>query len=290
MSPRKHILLIAKTSKVTLLSDQDLARLQESGAANAESLRTGQFEHNKSLDLIRSTLSQHDVCERRVEELHSQDVIGKDLIVSVGGDGTVLAVSGLISNTPIIAVNSDPSRSVGNYTRCNRDQFADRFHAWLDDEHHIEQIPRLIVDIDGDRQQYRILNDCLFTNNNPAAMTRYTISVDGVSEQQFSSGVWISSSAGSTGAIHSAGMPSVPAQDPALLFKVREPFTRRGSINICEGTQVPPRGLQLTTGIPGIHLYIDGAHQCKILQPGTRISFSACPHPLLLVTDKPSTP
>ena len=286
MSNACRILLVSKTSKVSLLSEEDLQRLQESGAADADQLRQGHTEHNTTLDVIRTALKGHEVCERRIEDVHTDDIIEKDLVITVGGDGTVLAVSGMVSNIPILSVNSDPTRSIGNYTRCTRDGFADTFIAYLQGNAHIENIPRLKLEIEGDRLHYPILNDCLFTNQNPAAMTKYTICVDDHVERQYSSGVWVSTGAGSTGAIHSAGMASVAAHEPALLFKVREPFTRHGQISLTEGCQLPPRGLTLTPGLPGIQVFIDGAHQCKAIPPGTCISFSAYTHDLQLITPK----
>lgn len=279
-----RILLISKTPKTASLSDEDLARLEHSGAANAEQLRHAASEHGQSLESVRSDLLGHDVLDRRVSEISEEDLSGRDLIVTVGGDGTVLAACGLITDTPMLCVNSDPSRSIGNYTRCNRDAFRQLFQDFLQQQHVIERIPRLRLEINDTPEPHLILNDCLFTNQNPAAMTRYTINVDGEQEQQFSSGVWISTGAGSTGAIHSAGMDAVDAHQSALLFKVREAFLRHGAIRLTEGCQMPPRGLELCTAIPGINLYIDGAHRCKKLQPGSTVRFFASPSPLQLVT------
>lgn len=283
MSSSCRILLVSKTSKVSLLSEEDLQRLQESGAADADQLRQGHIEHNLTLDVIRAALQEFDVCERRIEDVHNDDILDKDLIVTVGGDGTVLAVSGMVNHLPILAVNSDPTRSVGNYTRCIRDNFEHTLDAFFKGNTAIEEIPRLQLEIEGDRQHYPILNDCLFTNQNPAAMTKYTIEVGDEQERHYSSGVWISTGAGSTGAIHSAGMKSVDAHQAALLYKVREPFTRHGKIELTQGCQLPPQGLSLTPGLPGIQIFIDGAHQSKPIPPGTRIHFSAYSHPLKLI-------
>ena len=283
MSSNCRILLVSKTAKVSLLTEDDLQRLQESGAADADQLRQGHIEHNLTLDVIRSVLQEFDVCERRVEDVHNDDVLDKDLVVTVGGDGTVLAVSGMVYDVPILAVNSDPTRSIGNYTRCMRTNFESTLHDYLDGKTSIEEIPRLQLEIEDDRQHYPILNDCLFTNQNPAAMTKYTIEVGEEQERHYSSGVWISTGAGSTGAIHSAGMNSVDAHQAALLYKVREPFTRHGQINLTNGCQIPPQGLSLTPGLPGIQVFIDGAHQSKLIPPGTKIQFSAYSHPLQLI-------
>src|SRR5690625_3298009 len=45
-----------------------------------------------------------------------------DVVVVVGGDGTVLDVSHNVRTTPIIAINSDPERSVGVFCACAADE------------------------------------------------------------------------------------------------------------------------------------------------------------------------
>lgn len=278
-----QVLLVAKKSKISNLSETTVQRLNSVHPASTERMHHSDRAHKKTLDCVRDTLSGHHICERRIDELHASDFVAKDIVITIGGDGTVLAVNGFIAQTPVLAVNSDPDRSIGNYTRCNKDTFGALWNAWINKTHTIESIPRLLVEFDNDQQQYRILNDCLFTNHNPAGMTRYIIDVDGTQEQQFSSGVWISTGAGSTGAIHSAGMNPVSANKPALLYKVREPFTLSGDIEILEDAQLPPRGLSLTATIPGIQLYIDGAYAYKRIDTGSKATFSACNNPLLLL-------
>ena len=45
------------------------------------------------------------------EELHKQHLSGKDLMISVGGDGTCLSASHYIDDhVPLLAINSDPTR------------------------------------------------------------------------------------------------------------------------------------------------------------------------------------
>ena len=80
-------------------------------------------------------------------------------------------------------------------------------------------------------------------------------------------------------------MNAEDANQSALLYKIREPFTRRGDIHLLEDTQVPPRGLSLIATIPGIQLYIDGAHEYKRIAPGTKAIFHTCDNPLLLICE-----
>ena len=48
-------------------------------------------------------------------DLRHEDVEGKSLIVSVGGDGTYLRTSSMIENSqqPLLGINTDPGRSLG---------------------------------------------------------------------------------------------------------------------------------------------------------------------------------
>ena len=179
----------------------------------------------------------------------------------------------------------EPSRSVGHFTRCTVEGFRTLFAAWQAGTTRIEPISRLqVTSGDGDGVPHRILNDCLFTSRNPAAITRYVLDADGSSERQQSSGVWIATAAGSTAAIRSAGLepPLAPGQE-ALLFKVREPFQGRGIARILDGRQLPPRGLALTATMPGIDLYLDGPHRRVPLAYGATARFAPCPEPLPLV-------
>ena len=222
-----RVLLITKLPGLMRYNDQDLLRMYERGVLSQHRMEDAQRRHLQSLDLIRQHLQNFSVCERRVDELLPEDSAQADLIITVGGDGTLLAANGVIRDQPVIAVNSDTQNSVGHLTRCNADTFATVLNTFCDnpkDRSIQELLPRLCLRFDHQIDYDPILNDCLFTNQNPAAMTRYRIEIDDKQEKHDSSGVWISTGAGSTGAIHSAGMSSVPMSEPALLYYVRSRF------------------------------------------------------------------
>ncbi|MBA3687095.1 MAG: hypothetical protein H0W72_17890 [Planctomycetes bacterium] len=182
----------------------------------------------------------------------------------------------------MITVNSDPERSVGHFSRCTLAGFPELLAAWRAGRHAIEPIARLEAVIDGDGS-HCFLNDCLFTSRNPAAITRYLIEVDGERERQHSSGIWVSTAAGSTGGIRSAGMQPLPPGDHALLWQVREPFQGRSPVTLLSGRQSPPRGLRLTATMPNIDLYLDGPHRQIPLRYGGVVAFRAHAQPLPLV-------
>ena len=280
-----RVLLVAKRPLVERLGPADTERLVVEPRIGLDALRAAAAAHATVLARIVADLSEVPVREKVVDELDAHDADQADLIVTVGGDGTVFAVNALHVTRPLITVNSDPSRSVGHFTRCTVDGFRALFAAWRAGGTKIEPIPRLQVSTaDGAGVPHRILNDCLFTSRNPAAITRYVLDSDGTSEPQQSSGVWIATAAGSTAGIRSAGLepPLAPGQE-ALLFKVREPFQGRGIARILDGRQLPPRGLALTATMPGIDLYLDGPHRRVPLAYGATARFAPCPEPLPLV-------
>jgi NAD+ kinase len=278
----RRILLLAKTPLVERLEPTVLKRLAAGGAVHLDRLQTAAETHLRTLALVRRVIGAHRVNEWQVERLQARDAEGKDLVVTVGGDGTVLTANSLAADIPLLTVNSDPQGSIGMYTRCTADTFAALFEAWLAGKAVEEIIPRLQVRIDSG-QPWRVLNECLFGAANPAAMTRYVIEAGGERESQRSSGVWVATAAGSTAAIRSAGMEPVDAHVPALLFQVREPFTGRGPMALLSGRQLPPTGLRLMPAMPGVSLFVDGPHFHRTVPPGSIAEFSASPVPLRLL-------
>lgn len=283
MAPARRILLVAKMPMIGRLEASDLRRLQNSELIDLDEIREAGVNHEQSLKTVRAALAGHDVREKLIADVRLDDADNVDLVITVGGDGTVFAANAMRAAQPLITVNSDPSRSIGYFTRSDGNTFAALFQRWLAGATKLEAIPRLRVSIDGWKTWHCFLNDCLFTSANPAAITRYVLQVGGRSEKHLSSGVWIATAAGSTGGIRSAGAVPVPAHQAALLFQVREPFQGRKLATILMGRQEPPEGLRLTAAMPGIDLYLDGPHLRISLPFGSTAEFAACPEPLQLV-------
>jgi NAD+ kinase len=277
----KRILFIAKVPLANRLSGDAIARLDASGAMSEARLRDSAERQQAAVAAVRAALTGYDVRERRIHEIRPDDADEADLVVTAGGDGTVFTANTLSTRAPFLTVNSDPQGSLGHFTRARAEDVPRLLAAWDAGTASYQDLPRLrcrtaSVDV-------RLLNDALFTNQNPAAMSRYLIEDGETSERQRSSGVWISTGAGSTGGIRSAGMEPVSALHPALLYKVREPFHAFGRILMLEGRQMPPRHLRLTPGVPGMALYLDGPNITVPLAPGECAEFTAAETPLRLM-------
>lgn len=277
----KRILFVTKVPLVHRLAGEAIRRLASSGAMSEEKLRDSADRQQRAVDCVRAALAGHDVRERRVHDLRPDDALDADLVVTAGGDGTVFTANTLNTRAPFLTVNSDPQGSLGHHTRARAEDVPRLLDAWVLGRAAFQDMPRLrcrtaSVDV-------RILNDALFTNQNPAAMSRYVLDDGSGVEKQRSSGVWVSTAAGSTAGIHSAGMEPVFALQPALLFKVREPFQAFGHCRLLEGRQLPPRGLKLTAAVPGMALYLDGPNITVPLAPGEAAEFCASAEPLRLL-------
>lgn len=184
-----------------------------------------------------------------------------DVIVVVGGDGTVLDASHSVRNAPIIAINSDPERSVGVFCACAAE---DARRAAKRVKNH-QAIPttlhRMRVTLNGEDFVYPALNDVLVANAHPAMMSRYVLTAGTISERHASSGMWISTPAGSTGGIRSSGGTVLPISGRMLQYLVREPFNPRGSAyRLSRGVRHLYEGLRVQSLMRGGRVYIDGPY------------------------------
>jgi NAD kinase len=166
-----------------------------------------------------------------------------DVIVTVGQDGLVVNVAKYLSGQPIVAVNPDPARIDGillPFHVKNAMSGVSRAIAGNARTHAITMAEAKL----NDGQTLLAFNDFLVGQKSHVS-ARYRISWGGQTEEQSSSGVLISTGAGSTGWLSSMQhMAKAVAQfvgrqpvdlptlrlnwdDPRLAFVVREPFASK---------------------------------------------------------------
>jgi NAD+ kinase len=127
-------------------------------------------------------------------------------------------------------------------------------------------------------------NDVLIAHRNPAAMTRYRLTVGAAPEDQRSSGLWVSTAAGSTAGIRSAGGRRMPITSKRLQYLVREPYTwPQRRYRLARGL-VSRLGLQTLTVDLG--LWIDGSRVRYDLGLGDRVELQIGPPLSVLCYDE----
>ncbi|MCB9708842.1 MAG: NAD(+)/NADH kinase [Myxococcales bacterium] len=208
-----------------------------------------------------------------------------DLVVTLGGDGTLLWVSHFVgAETPLLAINTAPEDSVGYYCAGSVQTMRELFTRALKGELPSVRLTRMRIEMDDELVHNRILNDMLFAHECPAATSRYLIEHNGILEDQKSSGVWVGPAAGSTAARRSAGGAVMPLLSKRLQFVVREPYLmNRSSPAISKGYVAPGRALILQSKMRPGRLYLDGSRLQRVVEFGAVLKMMQSDEPLLLL-------
>ncbi len=167
----------------------------------------------------------------------------EDLIFTLGQDGLVANTAKYVGSQPIIAVNPEPSRFDGILLPFAPDHVRMAAERVMGGRAHVRKVTLAEVTL-NDGQRLLAFND-LFIGARSHVSALYRIACNDRSELQSSSGVLVSTGAGSTGWVSSvfnmaAGISRfcgsnlgdairIPWEDPRLLFVVREPFISRHS-------------------------------------------------------------
>src|SRR4029077_5042421 len=104
------------------------------------------------------------------------------------------------------------------------------------------------------------LNDVLLTHSSPGATSRYVLRVGRVEEVQRSSGLWISTAAGSTAGIRGAGGRVLPLLSDRMQYAVRELYVPPGEKPFRLRAGLAPRGSEIRVVCRMVNgaLFIDG--------------------------------
>jgi NAD+ kinase len=212
---KKSFLESHGTEKRTLahLEPSDRARLVRADIENRRALRDV-VSHLVKIGVRTDAVFRGSLARRRKY----------DLVISLGGDGTFFATARYVRDVPILGINSDPANSLGIWTGADRANFARVLGLALAGKLRGTRLHRLLISVNGKPLREQAFNDVLFAHKNPAAMTRYRLTADGRTEDQKGSGLWISTAAGSTAGIRSAGGVRMPIQSRRLQYLVREPY------------------------------------------------------------------
>lgn len=208
-----------------------------------------------------------------------------DLVVTLGGDGTLLWVSHFVDpGLPIVAINTAPKDSVGFLCAGTREHLDDLLADALSGRLRSTVLSRMQVDLDEHVLSKRILNDALFCHESAAATSRYLIGLGTTTEEHKSSGLWVGPAAGSTAAQRSAGGRVLAARSKMLQFVVREPYEPNGRrYGLERGLVRPGEALSVRSTMRAGRLFLDGPHIAHGVPVGSEVRFSLSDEPLTLL-------
>jgi NAD+ kinase len=284
---RKRVLVV---SRITTYEALGLAggHRRTLGSSNAAAAWAGRLEeahrdHQATLEAIRRALRTLGLTSRVIQSFDGVDPARFDLVLTAGGDGTVLYASHHVGATPILGVRSS-RHSAGYLTGAHRGDVERKLGRFADGRLESTLLSRMSVRVGGRLKHDKVLNEALFSHPNPAVTTRYVLQLEGRSEEQMSSGIWVGPAAGSTAAIKSAGGRVLSPSSRNLQFVVREPIRRPGKrVRLTRGLIAPGRELVIVNKWQPARLYLDGPHLVVPVRPGQAVSASLSDRPLSLL-------
>jgi NAD+ kinase len=261
-----------------------LRRLIRAGHPSVKGLKRADAEHRETLEDLLGLLARLNFSVKLVYDFRRVDPREFDVVMTVGGDGTVLYASRHVDGVPLLGVNSSPSSSAGYLTSATRKNLKETLGLLAGGRIGKSTLHRLAVHVDGSRVDNRVLNDVLFTSICPAVTARYVLKVGGVEEQQMSSGIWIGPAAGSTAALKAAGGRVLPPTSRKIQFVVREPMERRGmTCRLKKGIVGPDAAVAIMNRWQQSEVFIDGPLRRLVIRPGSTVTVSSSNSPLVLL-------
>jgi NAD+ kinase len=310
--PKKIIVVTKKTSYSKYIQDQDDDGSKELLLNANPAVAFWQSSHDthmKTLDVVvKSLQSLNVVCHVIDSKSFVAEPDDIEMVITVGGDGTLLSASHNVSGKlPILGVNSDPDNSIGFFCYTTAQTFLNHLTQALNGTCAITELTRMSVTKNGKFVANRILNDVLFCHTNPAATSKYILqlmerrsltpnSVSAMSmenvarkgnelfrirslplsmqEAQRSSGIWVGPSAGSTAARRSAGATPMDLASKDLQLCVRELYHRPSSKpGLRELVAKPGQFIKVISKMDSSAMYLDGDYSVVPVGLGDEINF-----------------
>lgn len=198
-----------------------------------------------------------------------------DLVIALGGDGTVLRALAAHPGTPVLAVNFG---NVGFLTQCDRERLDNVLVRLLADDYQIEE--RLTLEVRLGDRRWRCINEVVIKG--AVHMIEVGVHINGRHvHTPRGDGVIIGTPTGSTAYLLSTGAPIVtPEVDCIVVQPLNEySFTSR-SVIVAGSAQI---SLTVETGHSGdIGLTIDGGERI-LVEPGQIIEMQRSPKPARLI-------
>jgi NAD kinase len=254
--------------------------IEHSGAAFQE-YEDAHETYNSALDELKSILPR-DIKQQFIERSFLPNFIfgKKDLVVTVGPDGLVINTAKYLDNQPILAVNPDPLRVDGILIPFDISSLKQKITKILKEQFALNLISMALVRLNTGQELYGV-ND-IFVGPRKQLSFRYNIEHRGKQESQCSSGIIVSTGAGSTGwfksvitgsriitmefdgtEINDVKKEQFKWDADYLYYCVREPFPSMTSrINLVFGRITKDHPLHLTSQTPsGAVIFSDGIEQ-----------------------------
>jgi NAD+ kinase len=276
--------------------DPRVTSLLDAGDETVRRMRAGHEDHMETIDEVRRALADLGANATFCDDPHHFRVPSGpearcDLVITVGGDGTLLAAShGIPPGVPLLGVNSAPSHSVGFFSAVRKGQVREALAGAMRGTLRAVELTRMQVELRGQMVHRRVLNEALFCHASPAATSRYIVRRLGPlqevleEEDQKSSGVWIGPAAGSTAAQRSAGGRVLPLSSHKIQYVVREPYQTDGNtLQMVLGLIDEGETLLIKSMMRQARVFLDGDHIAHDVFIGDVLQLRRSDEPLVVL-------
>ena len=281
----KRIIVVSKRTRLQELLDRFVTEAQARFYIEHMGLSFSDYEeeHATYIAAVERFLSKipptprHQVIDRGFLPTFTFD--DNDLVITIGNNGLVVNAAKYLDGQPIVGINADPSREEGIVAPFDVDRALQILPFVLRGDFHAQTVTMAEVTL-NDGQKLLAFND-LFIGHRSHVSARYRIEFRGRAEDHSSSGIIVSTGAGSTawlksiytGALgvvreicpNAIGIPaaissSFPWSADILRFSVREPWpSRKSQAGIVFGTVQDGQVLRLVSQMPdGGVIFSDG--------------------------------
>ncbi len=183
-------------------------------------------EQKDSLTTIRKALKSKNLKFKLAnrDKLRKEQFNDKELVMAVGGDGTFLRAAQFISNQMILGINADPKNKEGFFMSCDKNDFESKLKRILKNDCSLTRFPRLEAHIDNKKIDTYALNEFFIGPKKSYHAAKYVIRIGGFSERHKSSGILITTPAGSHAWAKACNGKTLPLDSRQFQFIVREPY------------------------------------------------------------------
>ncbi|CAH8318986.1 unnamed protein product [Eruca vesicaria subsp. sativa] len=297
MAIRKLLLLLKpidlypflETDGVSLIKNHQVLRYLESRSK----------VHRDAINFCQEILSKKPVEWKPISRSDlSHPIRDVDMVITVGGDGTLLHASHFIDDSvAVLGVNSDPtqaheveelsdqfdaSRSTGHLCAATVENFEQVLDDILFGRVVPSKVSRISVKLNSEPLLSHAFNDILIAHPCPAAVSKFSFKIknkDGDTNPKTvncrSSGLRVCTAAGSTAAMLSAGGFVMPMLSSDLQFMVREPISPGPTLAQMHSSFKAGQTMDVNWYSDHGTIYIDGCQVNYIVQLGDTIEISS---------------
>lgn len=238
------------------------------------------LDNSEFIDKIRKEFDT--VCAWK-NRLSKKDLENIDLVISLGGDGTLLSAAHYLIDKPILAVNSDVSKSEGALTTVDLTGAILKLDKIKEEDYKVEKLERIEILINGKPLDYLALNDVFIANEKAYLVSRYKIKFKEKEEEHRSSGLIFSTGTGSTAWFKSAGGNAFSPQSKFIKMIVREPYLGRIiKFSMLQETIHEKEEIEINSLVNSV-LAVDSIREYNI-NKGDIIKLRISEHPLLRIS------